>query len=100
MSTVSRDVGSGGAEAYRATLAHKRALVETTRPKPCKLDINEKLRGHVIEKLGLYWSPEQIAGELPSSFLNDVRMRVSHETIYKTIFIQARGSLEKSCEYT
>lgn len=94
-STISREVGrNGGAKAYRATSAQKNALVNLERPKPCKLDVNEKLRDHVIEKLKLDWSPEQIAGELPLSFPDDENMRISHETIYKTIFIQARGSLE------
>ena len=95
-STVSREViRNGGADSYRATMAHKQALARLKRPKPCKLDVNEKLRDHVIEKLKLDWSPEQIAGELPLSFPDDESMRISHETIYRTIFIQTRGSLEK-----
>lgn len=96
VSTVSREVArNGGAASYRAAMAHKQALIKLRRPKPCKLDLNEKLCQHVVEKLELDWSPEQIAGELPLSFPDDESMRISHETIYKTIFIQARGSLEK-----
>lgn len=95
-STVSRELSrNGGCDRYRATKAQKRALLELRRPKPCKLDINSKLRNHVTEKLKADWSPEQIAGELPLSHPEDESMRISHETIYKTIFIQARGALEK-----
>ena len=96
VSTISREVGrNGGTKAYRAALAQRNALANLKRPKPCKLDTNERLRDHIIEKLKLDWSPEQIAGELPLSFPDDESMRISHETIYRTIFIQARGSLEK-----
>lgn len=96
VSTISREVRrNGGKAAYRAASAQRNALANLERPKPCKLDVNEKLREHVVEKLRLDWSPEQIAGELPLSFPDDEGMRISHETIYKTIFIQARGSLEK-----
>ena len=96
VSTVSREVGrNGGTKAYRAASAQRNALANLERPKPCKLDTNERLRDYVVEKLRLDWSPEQIAGELPLSFPDDKSMRISHETIYKTIFIQARGSLEK-----
>lgn len=95
-STISREVlRNGGKDRYRAARAQKRAMQQLRRPKPCLLDVNEKLRNHVIARLQLDWSPEQIAGELPLSYPDDKSMRISHETIYKSIFIQARGALEK-----
>jgi len=96
VSTVSREVGrNGGTKAYRAASAQRNALASLERPKPCRLDTNERLRDYVVEKPRLDWSPEQMAGELPLSFPDDESMRISHETIYKTILIQARGSLER-----
>jgi IS30 family transposase len=95
-STISREINrNGGVGAYRAVKAQERATVNVKRPKPCLLDTNEKLRNHVIEKLNLDWSPEQIAGELKVSYPDDETMRISHETIYKTLYIQSRGALNK-----
>lgn len=96
VSTISREVSrNGGKNAYRAMSAHDRAQEQRRRPKPYRLDIHEKLRHHVINKLLLNWSPEQIAGELPMSYPDDETMRISHETIYKMIYVQARGALKK-----
>ena len=96
VSTVSREVSrNGGRTAYRALAAHQRAQDQRSRPKPHLLDIHEVLRQHVLDKLFLDWSPEQIAGDLPMSFPDDETMRISHETIYRMIFVQARGALKK-----
>lgn len=95
-STISREVcRNGGKNRYRAMVAHQQAQENRKRPKPTLLDINEKLRQHVFEKLLLNWSPEQIAGELPMSYPDDETMRISHETIYKMIYVQTRGTLKK-----
>lgn len=95
-STVSREVQrNGGRDAYRAVAAQGRAKHQRKRPKRCRLDINDKLRDHVISKLLMDWSPEQIAGELPLMYPDDETMRISHETIYRTLYIQARGALKK-----
>ena len=74
---------------------HHRAQEQRIRPNPRRLDIHDKLRHHVVSKLILNWSSEQIAGELPMSYPDDETMRISHETIYKTIYVQARGVLKK-----
>jgi IS30 family transposase len=96
VSTISREVArNGGRTSYRATRAHDRAQDCMKRPKPYLLDTHEQLRQHVLEKLRLNWSPEQIAGELPMSYPNDETMRISLETIYKMIYVQARGALKK-----
>jgi IS30 family transposase len=95
-STVSREVGRcGGKERYRATYAHQQALLRQKRPKTCKLDDNRRLKKHVIAKLEDDWSPEQIAGDLKVSFPDDESMRLSHETIYKSLYIQSRGALKR-----
>lgn len=95
-STVSREVHrNGGRNAYRANRADQRAWRESKRPKPCLLALNENLRLTVASKLRLDWSPEQVAGWLKLQFPADRSMHVSHETIYKTLFIQARGALKK-----
>jgi len=65
------------------------------RPKKCLLAMNSRLREVVASKLILEWSPEQISGWLKTEYPNDERMRVSHETIYRSLFIQARGVLKK-----
>jgi len=96
VSTVSREVKrNGGREAYRANEADTRAWHEAVRPKPCRLAVNPTLQQLVAGKLTLDWSPEQIAGWLKSLFPDDSAMRVSHETIYRSLFIQARGVLKK-----
>jgi IS30 family transposase len=95
-STVSREiVRHGGRPAYRAHDADRQAWVSALRPKRCLLASNRKLRDMVASKLILDWSPEQISGWLKTRYPNDESMRVSHETIYRSLFIQARGALKK-----
>ena len=95
-STVSREVRRhGGARHYRAVSADHRALRSAKRPKRCKLAMNARLRAVVEAKLELEWSPQQISGWLGEEFPNDPEMRVSHETIYLSLFVQARGALRK-----
>jgi IS30 family transposase len=95
-STVSREVTRyGGRSAYRATEADAAAWEATLRPKPCLLGVNRKLRRIVASKLSLDWSPEQVSGWLKAEYPDDESMRVSHETIYRSLFIQARGVLKK-----
>jgi len=95
-STVSREVRHpGGRPAYRAPDADCQAWVSALRPKRCLLAINRKLRDTVASKLILEWSPEQISGWLKTEYPKDERMRVSHETIYRSLFIQARGVLKQ-----
>jgi IS30 family transposase len=95
-STVSREVARhGGRPAYRAYDADQRAWKAALRPKGCLLAVNSELRDIVASKLILDWSPEQISGWLTSQYPSDESMRVSHETIYRSLFIQARGVLKK-----
>src|SRR5256885_1945817 len=95
-STVSREVARhGGRGSYRATEADARAWELALRPKPCRLSSYPELRWRVIEKLALDWSPEQISGWLKRAFPADEGLRVSHETIYRSLFVQARGVLKK-----
>jgi len=95
-STVSREIQrNGGHQHYRASQADQAAWDRAHRPKPCKLVINRALAQIVAKKLRRYWSPEQIAGWLKQTYPNDESGRVSHETIYKSLFIQARGALKK-----
>ena len=95
-STVSREVRRhGDRPAYRAHDADCRAWVSALRPKRCLLAINRKLRDAVASKLILEWSPEQISGWLKTEYPKDERMRVSHETIYRSLFIQGRGVLKQ-----
>jgi IS30 family transposase len=95
-STVSREVARhGGRPAYRAHDADQQAWVSAWRPKKCLLAVNRKLRDIVASKLILDWSPEQISGWLKTRYPDDERIRVSHETIYRSLFIQARGVLKK-----
>ena len=96
VSTVSREVARhGGRPEYRAHEADRRAWDFALRPKRCHLAIHVKLRNVVTSKLILDWSPEQISGWLKMRYPDDENMRVSHETIYRTLFIQARGVLKK-----
>lgn len=96
VSTVSREVQrNGGRDAYRAGKADRRAWKCAKRPKPCRLATSPELRELVAEKLKLDWSPEQIAGWLKRHFPNNHAMQISHETIYRSLFIQARGVLKK-----
>src|SRR6266481_4704774 len=96
VSTVSREVARhGGRPAYRASQADGEAWQSALRPKRCLLSIHVKLRNIVASKLILDWSPEQISGWLKTQYPDDESMRVSHETIYRSLFIQARGVLKK-----
>jgi IS30 family transposase len=95
-STVSREVRrNGDRPAYRAHDADCQAWVSALRPKACLLAMNRKLRDTVASKLILDWSPAQISGWLKNRYPDDPSMRVSHETIYRSLFIQARGALKK-----
>jgi len=95
-STVSREIARhGGLKKYRATIADSAAWNRALRPKLCRLAVHDKLRSIVAEQLSLDWSPEQISGWLRVQFPNDETMRISHETIYRSLFIQARGVLQK-----
>ena len=95
-STVSREVARhGGRPQYRANEADHQAWESALRPKACLLAIHGKLRKIVASKLILDWSPEQISGWLKIQYPDDESMRVSHETIYRSLFIQARGVLKK-----
>jgi len=93
-STVSREVaGNGGRGRYRACRADQAALRRMGRPKPSKLVSCPRLRAVVEAKLELRWSPQQISGWLVEQFPDDPEMRVSHETIYLSLFVQSRGAL-------
>ncbi|MBZ5700150.1 MAG: IS30 family transposase [Acidobacteriia bacterium] len=95
-STVSREVARhGGRPQYRASEADHQAWESALRPKRCLLALHGKLREIVASKLILDWSPEQISGWLKRQYPEDETMRVSHETIYRSLFIQARGVLKK-----
>ena len=95
-STGSREiVRHGGRSAYRAKAADEDAWGSALRPKPCLLALNRTVRNLVASKLVLDWSPEQISGWLKDEFPGDESMRVSHETIYRSLFIQARGVLKR-----
>src|ERR1700674_495839 len=95
-STVSREVARhGGRPLYRGSEAHSQACESALRPKTCRLATHVKLRTIVASKLILDWSPEQISGWLKRRYPGNESMRVSHETIYRSLFIQARGVLKK-----
>jgi IS30 family transposase len=95
-STVSRELSrNGGYNGYRAALADEKAWVQALRPKRCKLANSPRLRRAVASKLRLNWAPEQIAGWLKRTHPDDESHRVSHETIYRSLFVQARGVLKK-----
>ena len=95
-STVSREISrNGGRRRYRANQADRAAWDRARRPKICKLAENRALARIVAEKLQLEWSPRQIAGWLKRTYPSDENDQVSHETIYRTLFIQARGALKK-----
>src|SRR6202171_4373376 len=96
VSTVSREVARhGGRPQYRASEADHQAWESALRPKRCLLAIHVKLQKIVAGKLILDWSPEQISGWLKIQYPEDESMRVSHETIYRSLFLQARGVLKK-----
>jgi len=95
-STVSREIRrNGGCSAYRAGEADRRAWERAVRPKLCRLARHARLRWRVAQKLALQWSPEQISGWLKRQLPADQGMQISHETIYRSLFIQTRGVLKK-----
>jgi IS30 family transposase len=96
VSTVSQEVTRhGGRGQYRATEADSAAWESARRPKPCVLSRNRALQRIVAVKLKQDWSPQQIAGWLKEQYPGDSEMWVSHETIYRSLFVQARGALKK-----
>ena len=95
-STVSREINrNGGLNKYRASQADKATWDRAHRPKICKLVEHRSLAYIVARKLKLEWSPEQIAGWLKQAYPNNEYYQVSHETIYRSLYIQARGALKK-----
>ena len=95
-STISREVRrNGGRRVYRAASADLAAWDRAKRPKPCKLAGRPQLCHTIAKKLERKWSPQQIAGWLKREHPDDEGARVSHETIYRSLFIQARGVLKK-----
>ena len=95
-STVSREImRNGGAAAYRAVQADQAAWRRAARPKPCKLTRQPRLCRLVAGKREARWSPQQIAGWLQRTFPSEPALQVSHETIYRTLFLQARGALKR-----
>jgi IS30 family transposase len=95
-STISREINrNGGREGYRASQAERLTWDRTRRPKICKLVGNRTLAHIVAGKLQLQWSPQQIAGWLKRTYPGNEDYQVSHETVYRSLFIQARGALKK-----
>jgi IS30 family transposase len=95
-STISREINrNGGCRDYRASEADLAAWDRANRPKRCKLAENRALARIVAKKLRKLWSPEQIAGWLKRTYPDDENFQVSYETIYRSLFIQARGALKK-----
>ncbi len=95
-STVSREIArNGGRARYRANVADEAAWGRARRPKRCRLATDLRLRRVVSDKLRLKWSPEQISGWLRREYPHAGNMQISHETIYRSLFIQARGALKK-----
>jgi IS30 family transposase len=98
-SSVSRELTrNGGRHHYRAQAADAAAFGRAQRPKAAKLAVQPRLRAVVEAKLALRWSPEQIAGWLPLAYPQDPVMRVSHETIYLSLFVQSRGALRRELQ--
>jgi len=95
-STISREIKrNGGSKYYRSSQADQATWDRANRPKTCKLVENKTLANLVASKLQLLWSPQQIAGWLKQTYLDNENYQVSHETIYRSLFIQARGALKK-----
>jgi IS30 family transposase len=95
-STISREIcRNGGPARYRAAGADSQAWKRALRPKPCKLAVHARLRQAVATKLEMDWSPEQISGWLKRTFPRTEALHVSHETIYRSLYVQARGVLKK-----
>jgi IS30 family transposase len=98
-STISREIKrNGGYDSYRASMADQAAWDRAHRPKQCKLACNRPLSRTVAAKLRLNWSPQQIAGWLKREYPGEIHNHVSHETIYRSLFIQARGVLKKELQ--
>jgi IS30 family transposase len=98
-STISREVHrNGGRQAYRAAHSDQRAWESAKRPKSCKLSFNAPLCHWISRKLRLKWSPEQIAGWLKRKHPDEEQNRVSHETIYRSLYVQTRGVLKKELQ--
>ena len=98
-SSISREISrNGGRAGYRASRADQAAWDRALRPKSCKLADNRDLAHLVADKLRIQWSPEQIAGWLKSAYAGNEDFQVSHETIYRTLYIQARGALKKELQ--
>jgi IS30 family transposase len=94
-STISREVNRNrGRRWYKAIDSNRRAWRMSKRPKPCVLAINSELRALVIKKLKFNWSPEQISGWLKVNIPQRKRMHISHETIYKTLYVRSRNVLD------
>jgi IS30 family transposase len=94
-STITREVSAnGGRQHYSAWHAHRRAREQARRPKPCKLR-RGRLLTEVSRRLEQLWSPQEIARRLPLEYPGDPTMRVSHETIYQSLFVQGRGELRR-----
>jgi IS30 family transposase len=98
-STISRELRrNGGQRGYRAAAADSQAWDRALRPKTCKLAMHDELRQLVAARLSENWSPEQIAGWLKHTYPDDEAHQVSHETIYRSLFVQARGVLKKDLQ--
>jgi IS30 family transposase len=95
-STISREIARhGGRSQYRASAADQQAWQSALRPKPCLLATHSQMQELVASKLLQDWSPKQISGWLKMEYQNDPDLRVSHETIYRSLFLQARGALKQ-----
>jgi IS30 family transposase len=95
-STITREIAAnGGRTSYQACRADRRALHQARRPKTAKLASCHRLRVEVESQLGQRWSPEQISARLRVDFPDDPEMRVSHETIYQSLYVQSRGALRR-----
>ena len=98
-STISREIARhGGASPYRAADADAQAWQAARRPKPCRLSAHPALCRIVAAQLARKWSPEQIAGWLKVTYADDPAMQVSHETIYRSLFVQSRGVLKNALQ--
>lgn len=95
-STICREVSrNGGARRYRPSLAEERASMRALRPKPCRLASYPELCALVADRLENRWSPQQVSGWLKATHPGRREMQLSHETIYRSLFVQARGVLKK-----
>ena len=98
-STISREIErNGGCGQYRAIAADDQAWGRVLRPKLCKLALNKHLQRVISNKLTIHWSPEQIAGWLKREYPDEEHNQMSHETIYRSLFVQARGVLKKELQ--